>query len=85
MGSEVEDAIDEFSDVENTVFVAVGKNVKESKSLILWSLEFFKDMNNMKICLLHIHQPPPLITLCKFVCLYLIWIDNYAPHVCMII
>lgn len=68
MGSEVEDTIDEFNDVENTVFVAVGKNVKESKSLILWSLEFFKDMNNMKICLLHIHQPPPLITLCKFVC-----------------
>ncbi|KAI3757651.1 hypothetical protein L6452_05194 [Arctium lappa] len=63
MGSEVEvieERIDEFNDVEATIFVAVGKNVKESKSLILWTLQCFA---GMKICLLHIHQPDHLITL----------------------
>lgn len=63
MGSEVEvieETIEEFNDVENTVIVAVGTNVKESKSLILWASQCFA---GMKICLLHIHQPAPLITL----------------------
>lgn len=56
----IEETIEEFNDVENTVIVAVGRNVKESKSLILWTLQCFA---GMKICLLHIHQPAPLITL----------------------
>ncbi|CAH1445547.1 unnamed protein product [Lactuca virosa] len=63
MGSEVElieETIEEFNDVENTVIVAVGRNVKESKSLILWALQCFA---GMKMCLLHIHKPAPLITL----------------------
>ncbi|KAI3699508.1 hypothetical protein L2E82_43879 [Cichorium intybus] len=63
MGSEVEvieETIEEFNDVENTIIVAVGTNVKESKSLILWASQCFA---GMKICLLHIHQPSPLITL----------------------
>lgn len=65
MGSEVElieETIEEFNDVEHTVIVAVGRNVKESKSLILWALQCFA---GMKICLLHIHKPAPLITLGK--------------------
>lgn len=41
-------------DVENTVFVAVGKNVKESKSTLLWALEYFAGRD---LCLLHVHQP----------------------------
>lgn len=62
MGSEVE--LDQLNDddVENTVFIAVGKNVKESKSVILWAVKSF---TGMKFCLLHIHQPPQLVTLCK--------------------
>ncbi|KVI07142.1 Protein kinase, catalytic domain-containing protein [Cynara cardunculus var. scolymus] len=63
MGSEVEvieDRVEEFNDVENTIFVAVGKNVKESKSLISCALQCFA---RMKICLLHIHQPGQLVTL----------------------
>ncbi|KAI7744982.1 hypothetical protein M8C21_003214 [Ambrosia artemisiifolia] len=57
MGSEaeaIEEGIEEeFNDVNNTVFVAVGKNVMESKSLILWTLNNF---SGMKICLFHVHQ-----------------------------
>lgn len=56
----IEERVEEFNDVENTIFVAVGKNVKESKSLILWALQCFA---GMKTCLLHIHQPAHLLTL----------------------
>ncbi|KAL7003436.1 hypothetical protein U1Q18_004592, partial [Sarracenia purpurea var. burkii] len=47
-------------DVENTVFVAVGKNVKESKSTLFWALQSFA---GKKICLLHVHDPAHSITL----------------------
>ncbi|KAD1196175.1 hypothetical protein E3N88_43161 [Mikania micrantha] len=60
MGSLVEVIDESFEDVRNTVFVAVGKNVEESKSLILWTLHNF---SGMKICLLHVHQADQLITL----------------------
>lgn len=73
MGSEAVDvksdnssSIEEFNDVNNTVFVAVGKNVKESKSLILWTMQNFPDM---KICILHVKQHDQLITLCKLITL----------------
>ncbi|KAK9048848.1 hypothetical protein SSX86_032186 [Deinandra increscens subsp. villosa] len=59
MGSQAEE-IDEFNDVQNTIFVAVGTNVEDSKSLILWTVNNFSEM---KICLLHIHRPALLITL----------------------
>ncbi|KAM7491604.1 hypothetical protein LguiA_034525 [Lonicera macranthoides] len=50
-----------FSDVENTIFVAVGKkNFKESKSILLWVLKSFA---GRKICILHVHQPSHLATL----------------------
>ncbi|XP_076953822.1 U-box domain-containing protein 32-like [Bidens hawaiensis] len=55
MGSE-----EGIEDVNNTVFVAVGNNINESKSIILWTLNHFSSMN---ICLLHVHQPNHLITL----------------------
>nr|XP_017247943.1 PREDICTED: U-box domain-containing protein 32-like [Daucus carota subsp. sativus] len=41
MGSEGVIGIEGSCDVENTIFVAVGKNVKESKSTLLWALEYF--------------------------------------------
>ncbi|XP_052202220.1 U-box domain-containing protein 33-like isoform X5 [Diospyros lotus] len=47
-------------DVENTIFVAVGKNVKESKSTLFWALQSFP---GKIICLLHVHQPAHLVTL----------------------
>ncbi|WOG82264.1 hypothetical protein DCAR_0101427 [Daucus carota subsp. sativus] len=54
MGSEGVIGIEGSCDVENTIFVAVGKNVKESKSTLLWALEYFA---GRKLCLLHVHHP----------------------------
>ncbi|GMH08978.1 hypothetical protein Nepgr_010818 [Nepenthes gracilis] len=48
-----------LNDVENTVFVAVGKHVKESESTLLWAARSFP---GKKICLLHVHQPTQLLT-----------------------
>ncbi|XP_065869491.1 U-box domain-containing protein 32 isoform X2 [Euphorbia lathyris] len=41
-------------DAENTIFVALGKNVEKSKTTLLWALQSFA---GKKICLLHVHQP----------------------------
>ncbi|KAI3784005.1 hypothetical protein L1987_43096 [Smallanthus sonchifolius] len=63
MGNEaevIEEVIEEFNDVKNTVFVAVGENVVESKSVILWTLQKF---SGLKFCLLHVHQSAQSITL----------------------
>ncbi|GAB2294024.1 hypothetical protein Dimus_028240 [Dionaea muscipula] len=49
----------ELNDVEDTVFVAVGKHVKESESTLLWAAHNFP---GKKICLLHVHQPSNLLT-----------------------
>ncbi|KAL9275862.1 U-box domain-containing protein [Drosera capensis] len=46
-------------DVEETVFVAVGKHVRESESTLLWAVRNFPEK---RICLLHVHQPSHLIT-----------------------
>lgn len=56
------DTAEGLCDVENTVFVAVGSNVKESKSMLLWALQRF---SGKKICLLHVHQPTYSISLSK--------------------
>lgn len=46
-------------DVENTIFVAVGKNVKEGKSILSWALKSFA---GRRICVLHVHQPNHLFS-----------------------
>ncbi|CAL1404938.1 unnamed protein product [Linum trigynum] len=53
MGSSSVEAESGF-DVEETIFVAVGRNVEESKTALLWAVRNF---SGMKICLLHVHQP----------------------------
>lgn len=52
------------SHVENRVYVAVGKNVKEGKSLLSWAVKRFKGWS---VCLLHVHQATHLVSLCKLV------------------
>ncbi|KAL0299535.1 UNVERIFIED_CONTAM: U-box domain-containing protein 32 [Sesamum radiatum] len=55
MGSE-----GESSDFNSPLYVAVGRNVKEGKSLLTWALENFDGRN---ICLVHVHQPTNLVSL----------------------
>ncbi|CAO2838810.1 unnamed protein product, partial [Amaranthus hypochondriacus] len=45
---------------ESTVFVAVGKNLKESESVLSWAIGKFA--GKKRICILHIHQPGQLVT-----------------------
>lgn len=46
--------------VEDTVYVAVGKDVKESKSLLIWAIQ---NSGGKKICILHVHVPAQMIPL----------------------
>ncbi|XP_022871688.1 U-box domain-containing protein 32-like isoform X2 [Olea europaea var. sylvestris] len=48
------------SHVENRVYVAVGKNVKEGKSLLSWAVKRFKGWS---VCLLHVHQATHLVSI----------------------
>ncbi|XAR53649.1 Non-specific serine/threonine protein kinase [Bertholletia excelsa] len=56
-GGEEEIETEGVFDVENTIFVAVGKNVKEDRSTLLWALQSF---SGKRICLLHVHQSASL-------------------------
>ncbi|CAI0472194.1 unnamed protein product [Linum tenue] len=46
--------------IEEKIYVAVGKSVKESKSLLVWALQ---NSGGKKICLLHVHTPALMIPL----------------------
>ncbi|XP_062156574.1 U-box domain-containing protein 33-like isoform X1 [Alnus glutinosa] len=43
---------------EETIYVAVGKDAKECKSILLWALE---NSGGKRICILHVHQPAQYI------------------------
>lgn len=44
--------------VENKVFVAVSKVLKESKSTLSWALQ---NSNGKKICIIYVHVPAKMI------------------------
>ncbi|XP_015571368.2 U-box domain-containing protein 32 isoform X2 [Ricinus communis] len=61
MGSIVDEIVEERAyDVENTIFVAVGKNVAKGTTALLWTVQSFA---GLKICLLHVHRPPDSVSL----------------------
>ncbi|KAL2920698.1 U-box domain-containing protein 33 [Bienertia sinuspersici] len=45
---------------DSTVFVAVGKHVKESEYVLSWAVQKFA--GKKRICILHVHQPPQLVS-----------------------
>lgn len=45
---------------EDTLFVALGKDVKESETVLMWALH---NSRGKKICILHIHQPAQKISM----------------------
>ncbi|KAI4351709.1 hypothetical protein L6164_006041 [Bauhinia variegata] len=51
-----------LDDVEDIVYVAVGKNVEKSEKLLLWAA---KNFGTKKICVLHVHQPENVKSLNK--------------------
>ncbi|KAK9147482.1 hypothetical protein Scep_006239 [Stephania cephalantha] len=46
------------AEAAEAVYVAVGREVKDCKSAVLWTLQNFRGSN---ICLLHVHQPAQMI------------------------
>lgn len=52
--------------VDETIFVAVGKDVKQSETTLLWAVKNFAGKN---ICLLHVHKPSLVLSLCEFLTL----------------
>ena len=46
---------------EEMMYVALGKDVKESEKTLMWALH---NSRGMKICVLHIHQPAQKIPVC---------------------
>ncbi|KAM1613469.1 hypothetical protein PS2_001970 [Malus domestica] len=49
-----------LSDVEETIFVAVGKDVKQSETTLAWAV---KNFAGKRICLLHVHKPSLLLSM----------------------
>lgn len=48
--------------LEERIFVAVGKEVKESKATLLWAL---RDARGKKVNILHVHQQAQIIPMRK--------------------
>lgn len=46
---------------EEMMYVALGKDLKESERTLMWALH---NSRGMKICVLHIHQPAQKIPVC---------------------
>ncbi|KAJ6675352.1 hypothetical protein OIU85_011506 [Salix viminalis] len=44
--------------IEEKIFVALGKSVKECKSMLVWALQ---NSGGKRICIIHVHQPAELI------------------------
>ncbi|KAJ4706002.1 U-box domain-containing protein kinase family protein [Melia azedarach] len=49
-------------DVEETIFVAVGRNIEKSKTTLFWAVQNFAEK---KICLLHVHKPIQVVAAFK--------------------
>lgn len=64
-----EESVPEVMDDSDTVYVAVGKDVEESKLTLTWALQNFP---RNKICILHVHQPSKMIPLSKS--MYITWL-----------
>ncbi|KAK4849012.1 hypothetical protein QYF36_019742 [Acer negundo] len=44
--------------IEDKIYVAVGKHLKESKSVLFWALQ---NSGGKRICIIHVHQPAQMI------------------------
>ncbi|XVF22539.1 hypothetical protein REPUB_Repub12eG0180900 [Reevesia pubescens] len=51
--------MDQITTGAETIYVAVGKAVEESKHTLLWTLQ---NLRPTKVCILHVHQPTNFIT-----------------------
>lgn len=50
------------SRIEDIIYVAVAKDVKDSKSTLVWTLQ---KSGGKKVCIIHVHQPAQMIPMSK--------------------
>jgi hypothetical protein len=50
------------SEVSDTIYVAVAKDVKDSKLNVIWAIQ---NSGGKSICILHVHVPAPKIPMSK--------------------
>jgi len=50
--------------VNDTIYVAVAKDVKDSKLNLIWAVQ---NSGGRRICILHVHVPAPVIPMSKLV------------------
>jgi hypothetical protein len=64
----VEERRDENEGLVEKVYVAVGKEVKESKANLIWALQNFD--RSKKLVIAHVYKPATTINICKkfFLC-----------------
>jgi len=59
--------------MEEILCVALGENVKENRSILLWALQ---NSGGKKICIIHVHQPAQMIPFSKLPSY------KYVRHIC---
>jgi hypothetical protein len=65
--------------MEDILYVAMGENVKENKSILLWALQ---NSGGKNICIIHVHQPAKMIPISKYImhdCIY----ELYSLYMCV--
>lgn len=60
---------EQMCDVEETIFVSVGKHIERSKTALFWAVRNFP---GKKICVLHVYKPANVVVLSKLS--VLLWI-----------
>lgn len=67
--------------VDETIYVAVSKDVKESKLNLIWAIQ---NSGGKKICILFVHVPATMIPLSKFAAYY-VSLYVCTPCVCLFV
>lgn len=56
------------NEVSDTIYVAVAKDVKDSKLNVIWAIQ---NSGGKRICILHVHVPSPKIPMSKSFCYFI--------------
>lgn len=58
---------------DDTLYVAVGKEVKESEYTIVWALH---NSGGRRLCILHVHTPAQKIPISNFSNFFCFWVSS---------
>lgn len=64
------------NEVGDTIYVAVAKDVKDSKLNVVWAIQ---NSGGKRICILHVHVPSPKIPMSKCFCYFILLYYTIVP------